>query len=101
MQVFQIVVAVIIIGLLATILVICSRKILPRCCPCFKKVIMLIKGKLMFNSLLRALLQTFLLTSISMWSAFQSIDSRTLQGFIDFLVAVLIFSFAVAFPVIV
>ena len=56
----------------------------------------------MFNSLLRALLQTFLLTCISMWSAFSTkIKWTSSQGWVDFCTAVLILSFAVSFPLLV
>ena len=70
MQVFQIIVGVLVIGLLIILLVFCDRKVLPKCCPCFRKLIDFVKSRIMFNSLLRALLQTFLLTCISMWYAF-------------------------------
>ena len=101
MQVFQIVVGVLILSLLIIILVFCDRKVLPRCCPCFKKIVDLIKSKIMFNSLLRAILQTFLLTCISMWSAFQQSEVSSAQGMIDIGVAMLIFFFAFSSPVIV
>ena len=101
MQVFQIVAGVLILSLLIILLVFCDRKVLPRCCPCFKKLIDFIKSKIMFNSLLRAILQTFLLTCISMWSAFQSSDVSSSQGVVDIGVAMLILFFALSFPVIV
>ena len=99
MQVFQIVVAVLILGLLSLLIVFCNRKILPRCCPCFNKVITLIKGKIMFNSLLRALLQTFLLTCILMWNAFRGIEFNSSQGWIDFCTAILLLGFSFSFPI--
>ena len=77
MQIFQILVSVIVLGLLILLLVFCARKVLPKCCSCFQKIVMMIKAKLMFNSVLRALLQTFLLTSLSMWSSLKHMDVST------------------------
>ena len=54
----------------------------------------------MFNSLLRALMQTFLMTCIAMWYAFKSSDASSAAGVIDIGVAMLILVFAFAFPVI-
>ena len=45
-----------VIGTLIAILYLCKVKVLPRCCPCFKKVVNIILAKLMFNSILRAMM---------------------------------------------
>ena len=53
--------------LLITVLYICKKKVLPRCCPCFQKLVTQVLSKLMFNSVIRSCMQTYLLTCISMW----------------------------------
>lgn len=56
MQVFQILVAILILAALSALLVFCKRKVMPKCCPCFQKIVTMIKNKLMFNSFFRAVL---------------------------------------------
>ena len=62
----------IIVSLLITILVVCEICLLPKCCACFQKVAMFALGKLMFNSLLRAMMQSFFFMSLAMFTSFKS-----------------------------
>ena len=80
-------------------MVFCSRKVLPKCCPSFQKLIIAIKAKLMFNSVLRALLQTFFMTSISMWNSLKQADPSSSKGLIDYASAITILLLAIAFIV--
>ena len=48
------VIVILVITSLIGLLYLCKIKVLPRCCPCFKKLVNIALAKLMFNSLLRA-----------------------------------------------
>lgn len=54
------------------------NKCMPKCCPCFQKLVNFIKAKLMFNSILRALMQTFFLNCVMMWTSFK--QTKALQS---------------------
>ena len=62
----------------------CKVKVLPRCCSCFQKLVNLVMAKLMFNSLLRALMQTYLQTCLSSWFSLQQTSFATSAGKVDF-----------------
>ena len=52
------------IGLLISLLIFCKKYVYNKCCSFGQKLINFIKNKLMYNSVLRALMQTFLMTNI-------------------------------------
>lgn len=99
MQVFQIILAILLLALLVLLVILCRKKLVHRCKPCFGELITMIKNKLMFNSFFRSILQSYLLTCLSMWGSFSVANSRTSQGIIDFLVTVLICILAFSFPI--
>ena len=93
------IIILIVVALLIALIVFCKRKILPKCCPSGLKLLNFIQSKLMYNSILRALMQTFLANCIAMWLALSSYDVSSIQGAIDFLLAVIVLVFTVMFPV--
>ena len=68
--------AFILVALLIGTLVICKICLLPKCCTCFQKVARFALGKLMFNSVLRAFMQIFFITCLSMWTTFKEISTE-------------------------
>ena len=88
-----------IIGILIGLIIICKKTVLPRCCPCGKKVVNLIAGKLMFNSILRALMQTYLLNCIAMWYSLSTTNVSDSEGIVDLTLAIVILTFSLAFPI--
>lgn len=56
-------------------------------------------SKLMFNSILRALLQTYLQTCISAWFSLQSTNFATSEAKVDFGLALITIAFAIGFIV--
>ena len=59
----------------------------------------MILSKLMFNSVLRALMQTFLMTCISTLTSLLNVNLTHTQGKLDFAIAICIILFAVSFPI--
>ena len=86
------------IGFLIGLILLCRKFVLPKCCPVVQKLVNLIKNKLMFNSILRAIMQTFLATSISMWISLSSTQVSTTEGVTDLCIAIAILIFAFAAP---
>ena len=60
------------------VIVVCKLKVLPKKCPTINKIVDIFKSKLMFNSVLRILLQTYLALSLS--TGLQIKDSRDLTS---------------------
>ena len=98
-QVLAIIFIVIIIGSLIGIIILCKIKLLPRCCNCFKKFVNLVQGKLMFNSILRALMQTYLINSIAMWRSFSETNFDSSEKTVDFILAIIFLVAYIAFPI--
>lgn len=90
---------IVVLAAVITLLVICKRVCLPRCCSPCQKLYFVIEGKLMFNSLLRACLQTFLVTMIALFATIRAINLDTSQGRIDFGLLILIGLYSIAFVV--
>lgn len=87
-------VIVVFIGLI----LVCKLYILARCCACVQKIAMMIQNKLMFNSILRAILQTYLATSISMWTSLGETSLSSSKGVTDMGIAIALLLFTLAAP---
>lgn len=87
-----------VIIVLIILLLICKCLVLPRCCNCFKKGCSFIMGKLMFNSLIRAAMQTFLMTSYSMWLSLKVTDTNAERGKINLTLAILLLVYSLLLP---
>ena len=81
------------------LLIVCKRVCLPKCCPQCQKLATVIEGKLLFNSPLRACLQTFLVTIITLLASIKATDLDTTEGRIDFVLVLLIGLYSIAFVV--
>ena len=77
LQVLTIIVVVIVMIFLVGLCVLCKIKIYPKCCQCFKSIVNMILSKLMFNSILRSLLQTFLSNCIASQTSLLKTDVST------------------------
>ena len=99
MQILQLLLFLIIAGILITLLVLCKKYVLHRCCNCFKALLAIIMGKLMFNAILRTLMQTFLKNSINMWYSLFTTDVSSLEGILDLVFAVLLLALNIMFPI--
>ena len=98
-QTFQIVAILVVLLIIIGLLVLCKKTLYPRCCSCFKKLVDIIKAKLMFNSILRAFIQAYLLTSISTWDSLLNSDFSDTKGSFEFAQAIVLFLALVVFPI--
>ena len=65
MNVFLIFMFLLVVTLLIVIILICKRTVLPKCPNFIITVLKKLEMKLMFNSILRSLLETYMLMSVS------------------------------------
>ena len=64
MNVLTVLLALTLFILVVGLVLVCKFTVLPRCCGCFKNMMMKLERKLFWNSLLRAFLEMYLSTSI-------------------------------------
>ena len=98
LKVFQLFAALTLLAILIGLILVCRKYVLPKCCSIIQKLVSIISNKLMFNSILRAIMQTFLATSIAMWISLQQTDVSTTQGVTDLLIALAILCFTIVAP---
>lgn len=98
-QLFQTVAAIIVVLLLILLLLFCRKKILPKCPSAIQNLVKMIEGKLMFNSIIRALMQTYLQNCLIMWTTIAAFESSTTQKKVETFVALALLAFSVALPI--
>lgn len=96
--VIQILVLVAFAAVLILLLLCCKCTIYPRCCGCFKKVVDIILAKLMFNSILRALMQTFFSTCLGLFLSLKTTNTDTKLGRVDLAMAILLIAYLICLP---
>ena len=92
-------VIVIILGLLISLLVFCRRTVIPKCYTPVQTLVAIIEAKLMFNSVLRACLQTFLATFVSLLLSLKTLDPTSTEGAVDLILAILIAAYGLSLTV--
>ena len=98
-KLFILLAILLILTVLICLLVMCNKFLLPRCCLCFQKNMKKLENKLMYNSILRSLMQSYLLACISMWYYLLETDFSSSEGIINFCVALAILFLTVSFPI--
>ena len=85
--------------LLIVLLIVMRKKLEEKCHPTVKKVYYSIKQKLMFNSIIRAVLQMYLLTAISTLISTTNFDKEADRPGLNILLMILMLAGLLAFPV--
>ena len=99
MNILFIVVALIFIGLLIGVVYLIRHYLLKYCCRPGARIILSFERKLMFNTVLRGLLESYFLLSVQMWYAWRSIHvEHTSQSVINFITVLLMTAYCFAFP---
>ena len=89
------VIGAVLIGVLA----VCRAYVVPRCCKCAQWVCQALANRLMYNSVIRGLLEAYFIMSISAVYQARYADFGSAATIADFVVAVLILAYLVALPV--
>ena len=90
--------AALFLALLIVFICICNYKI-SKCCKCFQKIFLYLKGKLMYGALLRTILIMYLGSMHAICAAFEAFDSTTTLGIVQTGVTILVFCLLTFFPV--
>ena len=98
-KIFLILAILLLFLMLISILIFCRKKVYPKCCKCFKKLVIVVQAKLMFNSILRALIQTYLANSLAVLVSFKSTNFNSSMGITDFVAACLLIIVLLAYPI--
>lgn len=78
------------LGLLIALVLFCRNKVVPRCWSPIQKLVALLEAKIMFNSVIRACLQTFLATSIVLFYTVRQLNFSSPEGISDIFLVVLV-----------
>ena len=81
-----------------TSVLLCRKYVIPRCPSCIKQLVTALERKLLFNSILRAVLEVYFNTCIILFISMRSINTYTYEGKINFGVTVMIGLFCFSLP---
>lgn len=70
----------VLVGIIITVIVLCRRQNKIKCCSPCTKLVATVQAKLMFNALLRAFIQSYLLQSIKTWQTLFNTDFTIAKG---------------------
>ena len=79
-NIFLVIVAVALIMVVIFLVVTCRKTIIPRCPSLVQDIVKKIEMKLMFNSVLRALLETYLLMAVSVFTEISGLSKQGLEA---------------------
>ena len=99
---FTFIAAAIFFGVLIGLIILFDRFVLTKCkCGLCIKLFDFIKKKVMFNSVLRAFLQMYLLTCISIATSFTQVSFGNSLGATDFVTTLLLFAVCLVVPIVI
>lgn len=99
MNILLVILVLILFGLLITCLVFVRRCINNRCCDCFKKIVRKLESKLMFNSVLRAMLESYFLVCISTLFGLYNAKFSDSEYATTFGIGLLMLAYLILFPI--
>ena len=99
MNILIIIIAIIFFTLLIILLLLCRRLIMTKCCQCVKDLLRKLEGKLMFNSVLRACLESYYLVSISTLYGLANASLGSSEELTTFAIGIGTVSYLVLFPI--
>ena len=99
MNILFVLVALIFIALLIAIVYLIRLYLLKYCCRPGVRIILSFERKLMFNTVLRGLLESYFLLSVQMWYSWRSIHvEHTNQSVMNLITVLLITAYCFVFP---
>lgn len=98
MAILFVALTMIVFVLLILLVVLCRKFIMARGCKCLQTILVKIESKLMFNSVLRAILMSYFLFAIVSMQAFYKVNFESAEGLINLIVAILLVTFLLIFP---
>jgi len=97
MNVLLVLMLLILVTIVLALLVLCNAYVVPRCCSCMQAVCQYVKNRLMYNSVIRGLLEAYFLMSLS---ALYQVRNATFkgEGLFNFVLAVLTLLYLLILP---
>lgn len=101
MNILIVIIAVIFFAFLITLLLLCKRLINTKCCNCARTVLRKAEAKIMFNSLLRAALESYYLVSITTLYgiANSSLSGSSSEEYVSFFFGLATLAYLILFPI--
>lgn len=98
MRIFAVIFALVILMIITALIVVCRLTIVTKFPKPIYNFVLKIERKLLFNSVIRALLEIYLMTCISMFYGFKSVKTETVEAKVSFIINVTIAIFCFYFP---
>ena len=99
MNILLIAIVLIFFTCIITLVVMCRRFIQTRCCNCAKKGLRKIESKLMFNSVLRAVLEAYFTFAIATWYQLKTASFEDSESTTNFFLSLAFLSALILFPI--
>ena len=99
MNVLFFVIVLLVASLLIGLLILCKRFLVKRCCNPVANLILSLERKLMFNSILRATLESYFLLAVQMWYAWRGAHvTHSTLSLINFFTVLAMTAYCLIFP---
>ena len=85
--------------LLIIIVVACTSLVVPHCCNCMRSLCKILKDKLMYNSVIRGVLEAYFLMSIAAVYQMSNTPEFDSEGKLNFTISIIMMIFLVTFPI--
>ena len=99
MNILIIIIAIVFFALLIMLILFCRRLIILKCCQCAKNFLRKLEGKLMFNSVLRACLESYYLVSISTLYGIANTSLGSDEDYATFAIGIGTLTYLILFPI--
>ena len=84
---------------LIIVVLLCTTFVIPHCCNCMRSLCQIAKNKLMYNSVIRGLLEAYFLMSIAAVYQVRNMGKFDTEGWFNFTISVLTLVYLVLFPI--
>ena len=88
----------VVVAILICLMQVCYKYVMPHCCSCCRSLCLMVKNKLMYNSVIRGLLEAYFLMSIAAVYQVANTDFDK-EGNVNFIIAIFALIYLVAFPI--
>ena len=99
MNILIIILAIILFAVFIILMLLCRRLVNTKCCNCVKTILRKLEGKLMFNSLFRAALESYYLVSITTLYSIANTFLESSEEFVTFAVGIATIIYLILFPI--
>ena len=99
MNILFILILFVMCSVLILVVLFCTSFVIPYCCSCMRSVCQIAKNKLMYNSVIRGLLEAYFLMSIAAVYQVRNMGEFDTEGTFNFVISILTLIYLVSFPI--